>query len=487
MAVLTPQEFEDGANSILDNTPKKGVGGSEGITKVIFKAIIRQFRMLYEGIKEVYNDAFQWQGTWTNSKLYKKGDVVTSGGSMYRAIFDNTGVAVTNAATWELVVQRGATGPQGVQGPVGPASTVPGPQGPVGPTGNGHTQILTGDGDPPASISSSTALKDLYIDRVSGNLFQRVAALVVGWTPFVVNPTNVYWQGIAKLNGRNTTYVNGYLGFAQNFNTEYSLLEDSPHNGGHISFVFEGIAMPNNQPFRVVVAGFVEDGTFVASAWSAVAEGDLMAIVKLYNVNDKLSIRVEFPSTVTRWQGEWSCNLQGNDENQSESLKVTNTGSAATGTLLATLAVTQPNRLCTTGNTSTFAWFVTNLEQTPASPYFFYIEYTNVVLGDSAGVGAKMHKGYIFCKNAAGTLSIHIAKCEGIVTGNPNIFFKDGVVQFKIETPAGGSNFFPIVSICKVEASGLVKNRVVSVNTNGYSTSGETGRKTPTFTEWSQI
>lgn len=43
---MTPAEFESGVNNILDSTKPKGVDGSKGITKAIFKQIVVFFKNL---------------------------------------------------------------------------------------------------------------------------------------------------------------------------------------------------------------------------------------------------------------------------------------------------------------------------------------------------------------------------------------------------------------------------------------------------------
>ncbi|AWL07966.1 hypothetical protein HME7025_00081 [Aquirufa nivalisilvae] len=43
---MTPEEFESGVNNILDSTKPKGIDGSKGITKAIFKQIVAFFKSL---------------------------------------------------------------------------------------------------------------------------------------------------------------------------------------------------------------------------------------------------------------------------------------------------------------------------------------------------------------------------------------------------------------------------------------------------------
>lgn len=60
------------------------------------------------------------KGTWSSSTAYVNDgsyiDLVTSGGNTYACKKSNTNQAVSNSTYWELMAQKGATGPQGQPG-----------------------------------------------------------------------------------------------------------------------------------------------------------------------------------------------------------------------------------------------------------------------------------------------------------------------------------------------------------------------------------
>lgn len=115
------------------------------------------------------NDAF-WnklvggltsRGPWNVSTAYKVDDIVTRGGSTYRAKQDNTGLipGPGAVASWELFAAAGAPGADGLPGATGPAGPT-GPQGstgPAGPTGPAGAQGPTGPtgGQGPAGATGS--------------------------------------------------------------------------------------------------------------------------------------------------------------------------------------------------------------------------------------------------------------------------------------------------------------------------------------------
>jgi chitodextrinase len=79
------------------------------------------------------------RGSWSSASAYNVGDVVVYNGSSFRSLRSNGNqnrppVGNTLGAFWELVVERGATGPAGADGADG-ATGATGPQGPTGPTG----------------------------------------------------------------------------------------------------------------------------------------------------------------------------------------------------------------------------------------------------------------------------------------------------------------------------------------------------------------
>jgi hypothetical protein len=71
------------------------------------------------------------RGPWNGEDEYVADDLVTFGGSSWRAKRDNTGKTPASGKDWEAFARAGETGPQGNAGPVGPA----GPQGDTGPQG----------------------------------------------------------------------------------------------------------------------------------------------------------------------------------------------------------------------------------------------------------------------------------------------------------------------------------------------------------------
>lgn len=54
---MTADEFETGVNNIIDNTPRRGVDGSEGITKSILKLIVAEFKKLYNSFVGITGSA----------------------------------------------------------------------------------------------------------------------------------------------------------------------------------------------------------------------------------------------------------------------------------------------------------------------------------------------------------------------------------------------------------------------------------------------
>src|SRR4029079_8807650 len=54
---------------------------------------------------------FNPAGAWSNVTKYQPDDLVTFGGQTYRAKLTNTNKATTNTTNWELLVAKGAPGP----------------------------------------------------------------------------------------------------------------------------------------------------------------------------------------------------------------------------------------------------------------------------------------------------------------------------------------------------------------------------------------
>ena len=90
----------------------------------------------------------RFKGAWDSATSYVNNstyvDIVTSGGNSYRCKQSNTNQAVTNTTYWELIAQKGATGPQGPQGEKGAT----GPQGEKGATGPQGEKGATGPQGP---------------------------------------------------------------------------------------------------------------------------------------------------------------------------------------------------------------------------------------------------------------------------------------------------------------------------------------------------
>ena len=75
------------------------------------------------------------KGAWNNTKAYVVDDVVTDGGSSFRAKAANSNKAPDkNPRQWEVLAFKGARGIQGAAGPAGQTGDV-GPTGEQGPTG----------------------------------------------------------------------------------------------------------------------------------------------------------------------------------------------------------------------------------------------------------------------------------------------------------------------------------------------------------------
>jgi hypothetical protein len=83
-----------------------------------------------------------WSASWNGSTAYSTGDVVSSNGSSFVCVAPGgcTGVPTSDAATWSLLAQAGATGPGGPAGAAGQTGTTgatgsPGSAGLAGSTG----------------------------------------------------------------------------------------------------------------------------------------------------------------------------------------------------------------------------------------------------------------------------------------------------------------------------------------------------------------
>jgi len=117
------------------------------------------------------------QGDWTSTAAYVVNDVVTQGGSVWRAKAANKNKKPSsNATAWVKFIAkgdpgtagtRGAQGPQGdtgTQGPPGAASVTPGPQGPRGPDGLQGPQGDAGSQGPAGSDGNAGAQGPAGVD-----------------------------------------------------------------------------------------------------------------------------------------------------------------------------------------------------------------------------------------------------------------------------------------------------------------------------------
>jgi hypothetical protein len=75
-----------------------------------------------------------WLGPWDATVTYEKNQIVSLLGSSWIAVRRNSGQPPDTGADWELLAQRGDTGPRGAQGDPGPQG-IQGPQGVPGEPG----------------------------------------------------------------------------------------------------------------------------------------------------------------------------------------------------------------------------------------------------------------------------------------------------------------------------------------------------------------
>ncbi len=121
----------------------KGVGGTGGTAEAV--------------IANCAPAGLNARGKWDTGKDYLENDVVTDGGSSWRARKNNAGKKpALNLASWELLAKKGAdgvqgaTGPTGADGATGPAGAdgATGPAGAVGATGPAGADGATGSAGP---------------------------------------------------------------------------------------------------------------------------------------------------------------------------------------------------------------------------------------------------------------------------------------------------------------------------------------------------
>src|SRR6185503_16443309 len=66
-----------------------------------------------------------WKGAWNAATKYVADDAVSSGGSSWRAVRNNTNVVPVEGADWTIIAQKGDTGPQGSGGLTAVSATSP--------------------------------------------------------------------------------------------------------------------------------------------------------------------------------------------------------------------------------------------------------------------------------------------------------------------------------------------------------------------------
>ena len=102
-----------------------------------------------------------WRGEWVAGATYSAGDAVFSSGSSYVCLEDHVASASNDPPSlqWDLLAQKGATGPTGLTGPAGPtgATGATGPQGTTGPAGAQGPKGDTGDAGPAGATGATGA------------------------------------------------------------------------------------------------------------------------------------------------------------------------------------------------------------------------------------------------------------------------------------------------------------------------------------------
>jgi len=120
------------------------------------------------------------RGAWNTTDNYLVDDVVTAGGSSWRAILDNVNKNPSNhPAQWEVLAAKGKTGPAGATGPAGPQGSQ-GPQGPQGDAGPTGPQGPQG----PKGVAGANVTGHISFSAIAanscGNLTLGVAGATVG-------------------------------------------------------------------------------------------------------------------------------------------------------------------------------------------------------------------------------------------------------------------------------------------------------------------
>ena len=224
------------------------------------------------------------RGAWSNAVAYIENDVITAGGSSYRAKRSNTNkVPATSGNDWEVLAKKGApgiqgatgvagaigatgatgaagavgatgatgiagsTGPQGIQGPAGAT----GATGPVGPSG-------------PKGFNVGVTLKLTNTDNYREVTTAFVAS--TNMTCLVTSTAQVFANSAATLGFgagfRNAVFINGSAGVNDGVGEMYI-----PSNG----FIGFQPAISRTSVFSVSAGQSVRFGGFLsgrASAWS---------------------------------------------------------------------------------------------------------------------------------------------------------------------------------------------------------------------------
>jgi hypothetical protein len=163
------------------------------------------------------------RGVWKSTDNYLVDDVVTSGGSSWRAILDNVNKKPSNhPAQWEVLAAKGDTGPAGAAGPAGSAGpTGPaGPQGDTGPTGPQGPQGPQG----PKAVNGA---------NVTGHISFTIPANSCGNLSLGVNGATVGDAGIMSTSGTLPTGL--LMTFVGVDSTNHGVGRACNHTGSSIS------------------------------------------------------------------------------------------------------------------------------------------------------------------------------------------------------------------------------------------------------------
>ena len=80
-------------------------------TAALMKVIAREFAVLQKRVAELEaRPAMKYEGVWDAEKVYRVGDFVTDGGSLWHCSDTNIGVRPGSSDAWRLAVKRGRDG-----------------------------------------------------------------------------------------------------------------------------------------------------------------------------------------------------------------------------------------------------------------------------------------------------------------------------------------------------------------------------------------